>query len=191
MKAKGRAYEIGVSAIEITVVVVVVGLIVAFAAPQIATAMREYRLDSSVRQLNDLMLRAKTRAVAENRSFGFVVDTANLRLGLATLDGAGNAVATDFVPLPQGIRFGRPGDLSAPIANAPTAQDVSFPQQNGATTVFQQNFNSRGFPVVPSAATLHSVYVTNGRSFRALTLNSYGQVRKWWWRNNAWRGATD
>ena len=72
------------------------------------------------------------------------------------------------------------------MTGAPIARSVSFTPKTGSSTVFEQQFNSRGFLVVGSPATIQAVYVGNGQVFRALTLTSVGGIRTWKWQTGAW-----
>lgn len=179
----------GFGIIETAVVLLVTGIIVAAVSPKIAHSIRENRLSMAVRALTDTIQRAKTVAMADNRTSSMVVDTDGKRLGLVVYNDAGAVVRTDFVPLPDGIRFEVPTGNIAPVAGSSTTSAVSFPGQGNSTSVFQQDFNSRGFPVVASPATVNVVYLTNGRSFRALTLTSVGGIRTWWWEDRNWVAA--
>ena len=177
----------GFTLIEATVAFAVVGLIAAFATPKIINAMREYRVSMAVRQLSDLIQRVKTQAVSDNRTITLRVDTANNRAGVVILDASGAEVGVQYIPLPQGVRFAQPsGTVPAPMTGAPTASSVSFPAKSGATNIYEQGFNSRGFPAV-AAGTMNAIYVGSyGRSFAALTINSVGGLRTWRWDGSQW-----
>lgn len=161
--------ERGLTLIEMAVVVLILGALIGFAMPKFTNAMREYRVSMATRQLTDLIQRAKTQAVSDNRKVVVRVDTAANRAGLVVYDSAGNEVRTEYVKLPQGVQFSRPANVTAPMVGAPTAGSVSFPAKQGSTTVFEQQFNSRGFPVVSSPTTINTLYVGNSAMFRALT----------------------
>lgn len=186
MLEKAVKLQRGFTLIETAVVVLILGVLVAFATPRFAIAMREYRVSMATRQLTDLIQRAKTQAVSDNRKVVVRVDTAGNRAGLVVYDDAGTELRTDYVKLPQGVRFSRPSNVTAPMTGAPTAANVSFPAKTGSTTVFEQQFNSRGFPVVASPTTINSLYVGTGTVFRALTLTSVGGIRSWKWNNTQW-----
>jgi hypothetical protein len=72
------------------------------------------------------------------------------------------------------------------MANAPVSSAVSFPLKEGSSSTFQQNFNSRGFPVVAAAGAINAIYIGNGRSYRAITMTSVGGIRSWWWEEDQW-----
>jgi type II secretory pathway pseudopilin PulG len=186
MIGKSGKQERGFTVIETAVVVLVIGAVIAFAAPRITNAMREYRLNMAMRQIADLIQRAKTQAMADNRNVSVRIDTANRRAGIVIRDAAGAEVRTDYIPLPQGVTFSMPTGVTAPMTSAPYASSVSFPSYAGSTTVFQQDFNSRGFPNVAAAGAINSIYLSNSRTFRALTLTSVGGMRTWTWQTNQW-----
>ncbi|MGA9770823.1 MAG: prepilin-type N-terminal cleavage/methylation domain-containing protein [Blastocatellia bacterium] len=183
---KSRNQERGFTVIEITVVVLVIGALVAFAAPRITNAMREYRLAMAVRQFSDLIQRAKTQAMSDNKTVTLRVDTANRQAGIVIKDSSGTEISTQYIPLPQGITFSRPANVNAPMTGAPFASNISFPAKSGSTTVFQQDFNSRGFPAVATAGAINTIYLSNSRNFRALTLSCVGGVNTWVWQTNKW-----
>jgi prepilin-type N-terminal cleavage/methylation domain-containing protein len=177
----------GFSLLEATVVVAIAGLIAAFATPKIISGMREYRVNVAVRQITDLIQRAKTQAVSDNRTITLRIDTGNNRAGIVMLDAAGAEVGVQYIPLPQGVQFAKPsGTLPAPTSGAPTTASVSFPAKSGATNIYEQGFNSRGFPAV-SAGTVNAIYLGSyNKTYAALTLNSVGGMRTWKWSGSQW-----
>lgn len=185
MSSAAEKRQFGFTMVEAAVVVLIMGVIVAFATPKITNSMREYRLANAARQITDLVQRAKTQATSENRRVTLRVDTAGRQIGLVVYDNSGNEVRTDYVPLPQGVTFALPANVTAPLAGAPTALSVSFPLHTGSTTVFDQDFNSRGFPSVAAGA-VNAIYLSNSRSFRAITITSVGGIGSWGWQTNQW-----
>ena len=176
----------GFTTLELTIVVLITGVIAAIATPKITNAMREYRVSIAVRHMADLVQRAKVQAISENHSVALRVDTANNRAGLVVYDANNNEVRVDYIPLPQGVSFAMPAGVTAPVTGAPTARSVSFALKAGSTTIYEQSFTSRGFPAV-ATGTMNAIYVgSNNQSYRALTLNSVGGIRTWIWRTNQW-----
>ncbi len=191
MRNKLNDKQRGFSAVELSVVCVLILIAMAIATPQITRAMRTYRLNIAMRQMVDLVAKARVEAVAENRTASLVVDTANRRFGLIVFnnDTPPAIVRTDFVPLPQGVNFARPSNITAPMTGAPIAANISFPSQGGSTTLFQQNFTSRGFLQVAAAGTINSVYFGDGTTFRAITISSVGGIRTWNWDATTWQST--
>lgn len=186
MSRDTRTQQSGFTLLEAAIVVLVAGTIMAFATPKFINAMREYRVSVASRQLSDLIHRAKMQAVSDNRGVTLRVDTVGNRMGIVVLDTNGDEVRTEYHPLPQGVTFSMPANVNAPMTGAPTGRSVSFDPQGGSTTVFEQQFNSRGFLVVASPATIQAIYVGNGQVFRAVTLTSVGGIRTWKWNTNQW-----
>jgi hypothetical protein len=126
------------------------------------------------------------QAISENHSVALRVDTANNRAGLAVYDTNGAEVRVDYVPLPGGVSFLRPTGLTAPVNGVPTDRSVTFALKTGSTSIYEQNFTSRGFPAV-AAGTMNAIYVGSSTgNYRALTLNSVGGMRTWKWKTNRW-----
>lgn len=186
MTTETRDRQSGFTMIEAALIVLVIGAVFAFATPKFVNAMREYRASMASRQLTDLIHRAKMQAVSDNRAVTLRIDTAANRMGLVVLDTDGTELRTDYVPLPQGVTFSMPANVNAPMTGAPIATSVSFTPKVGSTTVFEQQFNSRGFLVVDSPTTIQAIYVGNGQVFRAVTLTSVGGIRTWIWNANQW-----
>lgn len=177
----------GFTMLEATVVVFIIGIIAAFSTPKIISAMRQYRIGIAARQVADLIQRAKVEAVSQNRNVTLRVDTANNQAGLVIRDASGTEVGVQYVSLPQGVRFVMPsGTVPAPTTGAPTTSSVSFPAKSGSTTVFEQDFNSRGFPTV-TAGTVNAIYLGSyNQSYAAVTMNSVGGLRSWSWNGSQW-----
>ena len=172
--------EAGYTILQIAITVLVSGTVIAFATPKITNAMREYRANIAMRNIADTLNRAKMQAVSENKRSAMMIDTANNRAGMAVLkwDTASASWiidATYYVSLPQGVTFQRPNITNPGGVTATTA--TNFAAVSGSTTVFRQDFNSRGFPIVASASDVASVFVGNGQSYRAITMSSVGGIR--------------
>jgi prepilin-type N-terminal cleavage/methylation domain-containing protein len=82
MSRDTRDQERGFTLIETTIVILIVGSLIAISTPKITNAMREYRLNIAMRQMSDLVQRAKTQAVSQNKKSALAVDTAGRRIGL-------------------------------------------------------------------------------------------------------------
>ncbi len=182
-----RKQELGFSLIEGIVVFAVMATVLGIATPKITRAMRQYRINVAMRQMADLIQKAKVEAVAENRKASLVVDSANRKFGLMVYDDNLNIIRTDYLPLPDGVVFTRPAGLTAPLSGVPTTSDISFPLQSGSTTIFQQDFTSRGFLKVASPGDMHVVYFGNGADYRAITLNNIGGIQTWKWDAGSWK----
>ncbi|MBI3650861.1 MAG: prepilin-type N-terminal cleavage/methylation domain-containing protein [Acidobacteria bacterium] len=176
----------GFSLIESAVVILLISIVAAMAVPKISKGMRQYRLNMAVQRMRDLIQKGKAEAVAENRSASLVVDETNRQFGLIVYDSNANALRTDYVPLPDGVTFSYPASVTAPMTGAPTAKAISFPAQGTSTTVYQQNFTSRGFLAVATPGAINALYFGDGKDFRAITINSVGGTQTWVWKSDEW-----
>jgi Tfp pilus assembly protein FimT len=183
MRGNKERGESGFSLLEGTIGIMIIGVVVAFAAPKISNAMGQYRVNIAMRQTVDILKRAKTQAVAENRKSGIVADTANHRLGLVVYNDDLTVNRIEFIPLPQGVSFQRPASITTQPAGVKSTDVVSFPKQGSYN---QQDFNSRGFPVVASGADVVSVFIGNGKEYRVVTMTSVGGINTYLAQNNQW-----
>ncbi len=183
MRGNKERGESGFSLLEGTIGLMIIGVVVAFATPKISNAMGQYRVNIAMRQTVDILKRAKTLAVAENRRSGIVADTANRRLGLVYYNDDLTVNRIEFIPLPQGVSFQRPASVTVQPAGVTSTDVVSFPKQGSYN---QQDFNSRGFPVVASGANVVSIFVGNGKEYRAVTMTSVGGINTYMAENNQW-----
>jgi prepilin-type N-terminal cleavage/methylation domain-containing protein len=178
MSRKTRKLEQGFTMIEVAAVLLVGGAIMAFATPKITNAMRAYRINIATRQLVDTLKRVKTQAVSESKRTAFVVDTDNRRAGMATLNTDDSVKDAYYVSLPQGIIFERPSVSTNPAGvSSSLTTAVSFSKYGSEGTVYKQDFNTRGFPVVADGADVICIFVGNGKDYRAITMSSVGGIR--------------
>lgn len=184
-----RKAETGFSLVECIVIFAVIATVLGIATPKIARAMRQYKINIAMRQMADLIQKAKVEAVAENRKASLVVDSASRKFGLVVYDDNQNIIRTDYLPMPDGVIFARPAGVTAPLAGVPTISDISFPPQSGSTTKFQQDFTSRGFLKVANPGDMQAIYFGNGGDYRAITVNRIGGVQTWKWDANVWKST--
>lgn len=180
MISKRLRQEAGYTILQLAVTVLVSGSVIAIATPKITNAMREYRANIAMRNIADTLNRAKMQAISENKRSAMLIDTASNRAAMAVLkyDTASASWIVDqtfYVSLPQGVTFQRPS-ITAP-SGVTTTGVTSFPAVSGSTTVFRQDFNSRGFPIVANGSDVASIFLGNGQSYRAITLTSVGGIR--------------
>jgi hypothetical protein len=97
---------------------------------------------------------------------------------MATLNDDGTIKETYYVPLPQGMTFERPSVSTNP-AGVPSslAAPVSFSKYGSSGSVYKQDFNTRGFPVVANGSDVVCIFVGNGKDYRAITMSSVGGIR--------------
>jgi Tfp pilus assembly protein FimT len=180
MITKRLRQEAGYTILQLAVTVLVSGSVIAMATPKITNAMREYRANIAMRNIADTLSRAKMQAISENKRSAMMIDTTNNRAGMAVLkyDAATASWIIDqtyYVALPQGVIFQRPA-ITAPSGVTATGV-TSFAAVSGSTTVFRQDFNSRGFPITANGSDVASIFIGNGQSYRAITMSSVGGIR--------------
>lgn len=179
-----RARERGFTMIESAIAVAIISIIVAIALPKLNNAMREHRVNIGMRLIVDTIKRAKMQAVSENKDSAIAVDTTGKRIGVVIFNDDLSINRIEFIPLPDGITFQRPaGITTTPVGVKTTTEVVSFAKQG---SYYQQNFNSRGFPSVASGADVVSIFLGNGKSYRAITMSSVGGIRTYTLENNVW-----
>jgi hypothetical protein len=187
MISKAIVRENGFTILEGAVVILVIGLAVAFSAPRITSAMSDYRLNIAIRQSVDMLKRAKMQAISESKHSGVAIDVGGRRIGLITYQADGVTVdRIDYVPLPQGIIFQRPADETAAPEGVTSAGVVSCALKGG---VYVQDFNTRGFPIVSSGADVVSIFLGNDRNYFAITMSSVGGVRTYRFEDRVWRNT--
>ncbi len=188
MKQRNYFYSRGITLIEITVVMLVIGIAVAVAAPSLTRALQTYRLNSGAQQIADAFQLARFAAVRSNSAQSVFFNTSNNSLAV------GQTTAATATLLPPGVRFASPtvaapaivanaaanaGTIAGQQSNAQAA--ISFPTVTGQTNFHQAAFTSRGLPQVTPGA-VNWVYLTNTRNeLAAVTITSAGSTRIWRW----------
>jgi len=187
MNRNTRKLEQGFTIIEVAAVLLVGGAVMAFAAPRITNAMRTYRINIATRQVVDTLKRVRTQAVSESKRAAFVVDTSARQAGLALLNTDSSIKNSSYVSLPQGIIFERPQVSTNPVGvSASLTSAVSFSKYGTSGSVYKQDFNTRGFPVVADGADVVCIFVGNGKDYRAITMSSVGGIRIYKLEGTAW-----
>ncbi|MEW6125442.1 MAG: hypothetical protein AB1757_00140 [Acidobacteriota bacterium] len=184
MKSWTSNRQTGFTVLETAVVILIIGLVAAFATPQINYAIKEYRLNAASSQFMDAINKAKMQAISESNQAGIAVDINGRRMGVVTYKDDGVTVESIvFVPLPEGINFQRPTGVTAAPDGVTGSGVVSFPLTDG---YYIQNFNTRGFPVVASGTDVVSMFFGNGKNYKAITISSVGGVRSYRLENAKW-----
>lgn len=184
--------ENGHSLIELLVVLLIIGIIVTIAVPNMTRASRSYRLHTSAQQIAQALQAAKISSISNNTARKVIFNTTNNSL---------TAPSGRQILLPADVRFAQlSGNVTAPalITNASSKSSsltgqksdatlaVSFPQ--GATSQkFEAAFNSRGIPEVTPGVT-NWVYLTNtDGEVIAVVLTSAGSTEILRLRNGKWQ----
>jgi type II secretory pathway pseudopilin PulG len=182
---KAASSERGFTLIEGLIVMLGIGIVLAFSVPRITAAMREYRLNIATRQMVDTLRRARMQASSENMSVAVAVDPEGRRAGLAFLDDDGKVARSEFVPLPEGVDFQQPPDVDQTPDGKAIDGPLSFDYDDEAKA-YLQVFDSRGFPTVNFGDTI-TILIGDGRDYRAVTMTSVGGVVTYKLENMAWK----
>lgn len=182
MTDKSRMKERGFTILELGVVILLIGIVAAISVPRIIDSMREYRLNSGMRQVSDALRRVKMQAVSANQRAALSIDTTGRRIGVTFYNADNTVNRTEWAPLPRDVGFERPTSITSNPEGVTTEGVLTFPQEDG---VYRLTFNSRGFPVVAFGET-SAVFIGNGKDYRAITMSSVGGVRTYRAENSAW-----
>jgi Tfp pilus assembly protein FimT len=148
-KAHARAQTgqlaLGVSLLELCVVVAVMLVVAASTLPTIMTAMQQYRLRTAAQGVAAMLQRARMRSVRDNRHYNVqerLVTQAGISYSQLFLDQNSNGTydgGEAVVQLPAGVRF---NSASAPALSAAT---LGYTPQPPSTPL---SFNALGLPCV-------------------------------------------
>ncbi len=178
--ASRREEEKGFSLMEITIVVAIMMVTIAFAFPAVQNSLRTYRLGGAVTNVTRMIQMARYAAIRQGTNACTLSD---IFLGATTLRVDANCNATvdpgetTFVVFPAGVTLTNVGPAPAgmPFPAAPVAVDAPY-----AIT-----FTSRGTKTVPPAASIF--YLTGFDMTYAVTVSRSGRARGWRFDGTTWR----
>jgi prepilin-type N-terminal cleavage/methylation domain-containing protein len=116
-----RSYRSGFTLIELLIVIVILGLVVAFAAPKIDVT--KFRVQSSMQGIGMTLMAAERQAITQQHDVILMFDVTNNKISI--LDDANNNGVADAgerlrgVPLGEGIVFGRATATPRPMGPGP------------------------------------------------------------------------
>lgn len=179
----GRGY----SALELLIVVAISGVVAAIAIPMSGNALGYYRLSGDARSLSNAIAVTKMRAAATFSHARLYVDLSGKSFHIETWQKTGTPgwiaeTGTTYLNSQNAFGFGSvgtpPPNSQAAIAEAPACLDsASNAIGNTACVVF----NSRGVPIVDSAAApptvADAVYVNDGATVYGVTVSATGMIR--------------
>jgi len=186
----------GFSMIELSTVVLVIGLISVMALPQALTAVKAYRLHSDTEALSSQLNMARFRATSQNTPYRVQIDMAAAphkftlqRLCGGTLASVDSNCSAAYQPRTGGAEFGpQPIALGNSFTTSNPGGTSVYPGTiTGGTAASVFYFNTRGMPVDSSGNPLNNggavVYVTNGSSLTdAVVVSVGGRVSTYQWK---------
>jgi type II secretory pathway pseudopilin PulG len=213
-KRKARkTSQLGLSTIELLIVMLVASIVAAFSIPQYLTIRRNMRINGDIRSVAGDVSLAKMRSAAAYtyaRVFLFTgqnpyyrVDVWNKNQNCWVPEGIAVATGADCITSATPTRFAvafSPG-VTPGIGNAGVAPEGVLAQApactwggttalNGGNAIGNSScvvFNSRGFPVDNTGSpTAGSFYITDGVRTGAVTLNAMGLVHTWSYTGKQW-----
>jgi prepilin-type N-terminal cleavage/methylation domain-containing protein len=178
----------GFSLLEILVVVGLIGVVSAIAAPMMGNALGFFRLSGDARSAANSIALAKMRASSVFGRVRLFADLSTNRFHLETFDKTTSTWVTDggTTYLSQRVRFGfgavgaAPPNTTAAIGQAPMCKSNAVPPADIANTACII-FNSRGTPIDANGApnNLGALYLTDGSSVYGVTVSATGMARTW------------
>jgi len=182
-----RRSDAGYTAIEMLIVLSLMGLLAAMSIPAMGMMLGYYRLSGDARGLSNVIAVAKTRAAAAFTTGRLFVDlpTRSYRVETWRKTGTPGWVAEgSYGNLSVGNTFGFAG-LTSPPPNTQAAIAQSPPCRDDAGAAIDDTvcvlFNSRGIPVDTAGVPTGSggLYVTDGAAIYGVTIAASGLTRLW------------
>ncbi|HMF93871.1 MAG TPA: prepilin-type N-terminal cleavage/methylation domain-containing protein [Vicinamibacterales bacterium] len=178
----------GFSLLEILVVVGLIGVVSAIAAPMMGNALGFFRLSGDARSTSNSIALAKMRASSVFGRVRLYADLSTNRFHLETFDKTTSTwvVEGGTTSLSQRVRFGfapvgsAPPNTTAAINQAPMCKSNAVPPADIANTACII-FNSRGTPIDSNGApsNLGALYLTDGSAVYGVTVSATGMARTW------------
>ncbi len=177
----------GYTAIEMMVVMALMGLLTAMSVPSMSAMLGYYRLSGDIRGVSNTVAVAKTRAAAAFTRGRLYVDltTGDYHVETWRKSGTPGWVAEGgYGSLSVGSSFGFAG-MDTPPPNTQNQINMSPECQNDEGQMVPSTacvvFNSRGVPIDPIGVPTGSggLYVTDGAAVYAVTIAASGLTRVW------------
>jgi prepilin-type N-terminal cleavage/methylation domain-containing protein len=182
----------GFSLVELMVGLIVVSVLTVMAVPVFSTILRNLRADGDMRSLHGDITLAKMRAAASFSKARLRADLTARTFQVELWNKSTNtwSVEGGTQSLSKGINYGYsslsspPASTQASIGQAPQCQTDAQTVSSTTGTVANTAcivFSSRGIPIdaTGSPTTADAIYINNGASVQAITINATGLIRAW------------
>ena len=178
----------GYSLVEIMLVVALIGIVSAIAAPMMGNTLKFFRVSGDARSAANSIQLAKMRASSVFGRVRLYVDLSTNKFHLETYNKTTSTWVADggTTSLSQGVAFGF-GVVGAPPTNTqPAISQAPLCKNSAAVPLDIANtacviFNSRGTPIDSTGAPIavDAIYLTDGTAVYGITLSATGMVRTW------------
>jgi prepilin-type N-terminal cleavage/methylation domain-containing protein len=187
MSNRSRSNIEGYSLVEILVVVALIGVVSAIAAPLMGAQMKYFRLSGDARSTSNAIALAKMRAASIYGRTRLYVDLTTRSFHVERFDTPTSTWVSDGVMnyLSQGVQLGfAPATIAPPstqgtIGLAPNCKTNAGSNISNTACVI---FNSRGLPIDSTGSMppeVYALYVTDGTAIFGITVSQTGMVRMW------------
>lgn len=177
--------ECGLSLSELVIVVTIGILVTAMAVPTLITAANNYRLRSSVVDVNTFLQQVRIQAIRDNKSYNIASDLAGTRVFAETVNVNGSWDSGE--PL---VMLQRNVSMDTGLSS-PAISNLGFTPSST-----NLGFTSRGVPcsgVVPACSTWSGnqqvgfvIYLSSNGSWGAISVTPSGRFRSWSYNGGVW-----
>lgn len=154
--------EAGLTMIEITMVVLIIAIILAFAFPVASNSIRAYNLRSAADHLAERMAGVRALALAKNKNVTFSFNNSSGVYGFDFTGTEGDGIPDTTDPEDSTINYN--------LTSLPNGITANFPGNNP----IKVTFNSRG--ELPIGSTDKSIVLSNGRTSMTVSVNLRGKI---------------
>lgn len=177
----------GYSLIEILLVVGLIGIVSAIAAPMMGNQMKYFRLSGDARSAANAIALSKMRAASIYSRSRVYFDLTAKSFRLDVFDKTTNSWVTESgaTYLSQGVDFGFSPVTTAPPNTQGTIGQAGLCKTNAGVDILNTAcvmFNSRGLPIDSTGSLppeVYAIYVKDGTAVFAVTVSATGMVRTW------------